>query len=63
MDSGWEDEEFILELVEWLRHLAKKAAGRAADSRTKAWHDWARMATTAQGARKAFRWIKEAPPW
>eukprot|EP00972_Heterocapsa_arctica_P055239 8150266-Heterocapsa_arctica.AAC.1 len=63
MDSGWEDEAYIHSLIEWLRALAKQAAGRAAYSRTKAWHDWAREATTAHGARKAFRWIKEAPPW
>ena len=53
--------------IEGLRdHLlahAKKAEARAARARYRGWSDWARDSTGQEGARRAFRWIREEPPW
>ena len=50
-------------LITWLMRQATRAEAQATYARNKQWHEWARQETEAPGAKKAFRWIKDPPPW
>ena len=61
LPSASEDE--LDGLATWLLECARKAEASAAYQRSSQWCKWARQETETPGARNAFRWIKDPPPW